>query len=184
MEISAGIQASLAGRYAVALFDLASEAGNVSAVENDLEKLTAALGELADLAALIKNPEVGRSDLGKAMVALGGLLSLDGLTAKFLGVLAENRRLSQLPAIIRAFTTIAAAQRGEVTAEVTSAHALSNDQLGALQAKLKAREGRNVSIRSSVDPDLLGGLVVTIGSKRIDSSIRTRLNSLAHAMKG
>jgi F-type H+-transporting ATPase subunit delta len=184
VEISAGIQASLAGRYAVALFDLASEAGNVSAVEGDLEKLTAALGESAELSALIKNPEVGRSDLGKAMVALGGLLSLDGLTAKFLGVLAENRRLSQLPAIIRAFTTIAAAQRGEVTAEVTSAHALSDDQLGALQAKLKAREGRNVNIRSSVDPDLLGGLVVTIGSKRIDSSIRTRLNSLAHAMKG
>ncbi len=184
MEISAGIQASLAGRYAVALFDLASEAGTVSEVESDLEKLADALRESADLAGLIKNPEVSRSDLGKSMVALGNLLKLGGLTANFLGVLAENRRLSQLPAIIRAFTTIAAAQRGEVTAEVTSAHALSESQLGALQQKLKAREGRNVKIHSSVDPDLLGGLVVTIGSKRIDSSIRTRLNSLAHAMKG
>lgn len=184
MEISAGIQASLAGRYAVALFDLASEAGTVSEVESDLEKLAGALRESADLAGLIKNPEVSRADLGKSMVALGGLLGLGKLTANFLGVLAENRRLSQLPAIIRAFTTIAAAQRGEVTAEVTSAHALSETQLSALQQKLKAREGRNVKIHSSVDPDLLGGLVVTIGSKRIDSSIRTRLNSLAHAMKG
>jgi len=184
VEISAGIQASLAGRYAVALFDLASEAGTVSEVESDLEKLSGALRESDDLAGLIKNPEVSRADLGKAMVALGSLLGLGNLTANFLGVLAGNRRLSKLPAIIRAFSTIAAAQRGEVTAEVASAHALSETQLSALQQKLKAREGRNVKIHSSVDPDLLGGLVVTIGSKRIDSSIRTRLNSLAHAMKG
>ena len=184
MEISAGIQASLAGRYAVALFDLASEAGNVSAVESDLDKLGAAIGESADLAALIKNPEVSRADLGKAMGALASLLGLDKLTGNFLGVLAENRRLAELPAMIRAFAAIAAAQRGEVTAEVASAHPLSEDQVASLQEKLKAREGRTVKIRTSVDPDLLGGLVVTIGSKRIDSSIRTRLNSLAHAMKG
>ena len=184
MEISAGIQASLAGRYAVALFDLASEAGNVSSVESDLEKLGSALGESADLAALIKNPEVSRADLGKAMGALATLLGLDKLTGNFLGVLAQNRRLAELPAMIRAFAAIAAAQRGEVTAEVASAHPLSEDQVASLQEKLKAREGRNVKIRTNVDPDLLGGLVVTIGSKRIDSSIRTRLNSLAHAMKG
>lgn len=184
MEISAGIQASLAGRYAAALFELASEAGNVSAVESDLDKLGAALGESADLAALIKNPEVSRTDLGKAMNALAAHLGLDKLTTSFLGVLAQNRRLSQLPAMIRAFVTIAAAQRGEVTAEVASAHPLSEEQVASLQEKLKAREGRNVKIKTSVDPDLLGGLVVTIGSKRIDSSIRTRLNSLAQAMKG
>ena len=184
MEISAGIQASLAGRYAVALFDLASEAGNVSSVESDLEKLGSALGESADLAALIKNPEVSRADLGKAMGALAGLLGLDKLTSNFLGVLAQNRRLAELPAMIRAFAAIAAAQRGEVTAEVASAHPLSEDQVASLQEKLKAREGRNVKIRTNVDPDLLGGLVVTIGSKRIDSSIRTRLNALAAAMKG
>jgi F-type H+-transporting ATPase subunit delta len=184
VEISAGIQASLAGRYASALFDLASEAGNVSKVEADLDKLAAALAESADLAALIRNPEVSRADLGKASAALGKLLKLDQLTANFLGVLAQNRRLSQLPAIIAAFNTIAAAQRGEVTAQVTSAHPLTDTQLAQLQQKLKAREGRNVSLRASVDPDLLGGLVVTVGSKRIDSSIRTRLNSLAQAMKG
>lgn len=184
MEISAGIQASLAGRYAVALFDLASEAGNVTSVESDLDKLGAALNESADLSALIKNPEISRADLGKVMTALAGHLGLDRLTGNFLGVLAQNRRLSQLPAVIRAFTAIAAAQRGEVTADVASAHPLSDEQVSSLQEKLKAREGRNVKIRTSVDADLLGGLVVTIGSKRIDSSIRTRLNSLAHAMKG
>jgi len=184
VEISAGIQASLAGRYAVALFDLAAEAGSVSAVESDLDKLGAALRESPELAALIKNPEISRNDLGKAVAALGKHLKLDKLTANFLGVLAQNRRLAQLSDIIRAFSAIAAAQRGEVTADVASAHPLSDDQVTALQAKLKAREGRNVKIRTSVDPELLGGLVVTIGSKRIDNSIRTRLNSLAHAMKG
>ena len=184
MEISAGIQASLAGRYASALFDLASEAGNVSKVESDLDKLAAALAESADLAALIRNPEVSRADLGKAVAALAKLIKLDALSANFLGVLAQNRRLSQLPDVIAAFNTIAAAQRGEVTAQVTSAHPLTDDQLAQLQQKLKAREGRNIKLRASVDPDLLGGLVVTVGSKRIDSSIRTRLNSLAQAMKG
>lgn len=184
MEISAGIQASLAGRYASALFDLASENGNVSAVEGDLAKLGDALRESSDLAALIRNPEVSRTDLGKTMDALGGLLGLAGLTKNFLGVLAQNRRLGQLPAIIRTFAAIAAAQRGEVTAEVASAHPLTDGQLATLEQKLKAREGRTVKIRTSVDPDLLGGLVVTIGSRRIDSSIRTRLNSLAQAMKG
>ena len=118
------------------------------------------------------------------MVALAAHLGLDKLTTNFLGVLAQNRRLSHLSAVIRAFSAIAAAQRGEVTAEVASAHPLSDEQLTALEAKLKAREGRTVKIKTSVDPDLLGGLVVTIGSRRIDSSIRTRLNSLAQAMKG
>jgi F-type H+-transporting ATPase subunit delta len=184
VEISAGIQASLAGRYASALFDLASEAGNVSTVEADLDKLAAALAESPDLAALIRNPEVSRADLGKAVAALGKYLGLDALSSNFLGVLAQNRRLSQLPAVIAAFNTIAAAQRGEVTAEVKSAHKLSDTQIATLQQKLKAREGRNIKLHASVDPELLGGLVVTIGSKRIDSSIRTRLNSLAHAMKG
>ncbi len=184
MEISAGIQASLAGRYASALFELASEKDCVSAVETDLENLDVALGESADLAELIKNPGVSRSDLGKAMTALGKLLKLSDLTQNFLGVLAENRRLAKLPAIIRAFAAIAAAQRGEVTAEVASAHQLTDEQVASLQQKLQAREGCNVKIKTSVDPGLLGGLVVTIGSRRIDGTIRTRLNSLAQAMKG
>src|SRR5690606_13300528 len=102
----------------------------------------------------------------------------------FLGVLAENRRVVELPAVIRAFQAIAAAQRGEVSAEVTSAHPLTDEQVAALEHKLRAREGRTVKLQTNVDPDLLGGLVVTIGSQRIDNSIRTRLNSLAQAMKG
>jgi F-type H+-transporting ATPase subunit delta len=120
---------------------------------------------------------------GKAIAAVAKQLKLDALTANFLGVLAANRRLAKLPAIISAFKAIAAAQRGEVTATVTSAHPLSEAQLAALKTKLTAREGRTVMLTAAVDPDLLGGLVVTIGSQRIDASIRTRLNSLAQAMK-
>ncbi len=184
MELSAGIQASLSGRYASALFDLASEAGIVTAVESDLDTLEAALGESAELRALIRNPEVSRAALGRVFAGLAGKLKLADLTANFLGVLAQNRRASELPAVIRAFHMIAAAQRGEVTAEVASAHPLSDEQLATLEQKLRAREGRTVKVRASVEPDLLGGLVVTIGSQRIDGSIRTRLNSLAQAMKG
>ena len=183
MEISAGIQASLAGRYASALFDLASDKGTVTAVESDLDKIEAALADSSDLRAVTTNPKVSRAETEKALGAVGKLLKLSDLTQNFLGVLAQNRRLSQLPAVIRAFRQIAAAQRGEVTAEVTSAHALSDAQIDQLKQKLTAREGRTVKITTNVDPDLLGGIVVTIGSKRIDGSIRTRLNSLAQAMK-
>lgn len=184
MENSGGIKASLQGRYASALFDLASENGVVSAVESDLDKLREAILGSADFAALIRDPQVSREAAAKIVDGIAGVLGLSDLTKNFLGTLAGNRRLSALPEIIRAFSTIAAAARGEVTAEVASAHALSDDQVKALEAKLKEREGRNVKIKTSVDPELLGGLVVTIGSKRIDSSIRTRLNSLAQAMKG
>ena len=184
MENSGGITASLQGRYASALYDLASENGVVSAVESDLEKLNEAVLGNGDLAALIRNPQVSRDAAAKVMDGVAGVLGLSDLTRNFLGVLAANRRLSALPEIIRAFASIAAAARGEVTAEVTSAHALTDEQLETLQNKLREREGRTVKIRTSVDPEILGGLVVTIGSKRIDSSIRTRLNSLAQAMKG
>jgi F-type H+-transporting ATPase subunit delta len=183
VDISAGIKASLAGRYASALFDLAAENGKVTAVEKDLETLGAALAESADLAALTTNPELGRDIAGQAMGAVAKKLKLSPLTTNFLGVLSGNRRLAKLPAIISAFRAIAAAQRGEVTATVTSAHPLSDDQIAALKTKLTAREGRTVMLTASVDPDLLGGLVVTIGSQRIDASIRTRLNSLAKAMQ-
>lgn len=184
MENSGGIKASLQGRYASALFDLASENGTVSAVETDLERVGQAIRESGDLAVLIRNPQISRETAGKALEAVAGVLGLSDLTKNFLGVLAANRRLSALPEIIRAFAAIAAAQRGEATAEVTSAHALTDDQVEQLRQKLEVREGRKVKVRTSVDPELLGGLVVTIGSKRIDSSIRTRLNSLAQAMKG
>ncbi|MFA6219520.1 MAG: F0F1 ATP synthase subunit delta [Erythrobacter sp.] len=188
MDISAGIQASLAGRYASALFDLASENGasgngTVTAVEADLDKLAAALAESGELALLTSSPKVTRIAAQQALAGVARVLGLGGLTQNFLGVLAQNRRLGQLPAVIRAFCAIAAAQRGEIAGEVTSAHALSDAQIDSLKARLTAREGRTVKLSTTVDPDLLGGLVVTIGSRRIDASIRTRLNSLAQAMK-
>ena len=184
MDVSAGIQASLAGRYASALFDLASEAGTITAVETDLDKLSEALRESSELSALIRNPEVSREALGRVLSGIGEHLALAELTRNFLGGLATNRRAGELPGVIRAFHAIAAAQRGEVSAEVASAHPLTDEQLTALEQKLRAREGRTVKLKSRVDPDLLGGLVVTVGSKRIDGSIRTRLNTLAQAMKG
>ena len=184
MENSGGIKASLQGRYASALYELASERKAVTAVEGDLDTLGEALVKAPDLAALIRNPLVSRSDAAKAMDAVSGVLELSDTTRNFIGVLAGNGRLSALPEIIRAFATIAAAARGEMTAEVTSAHPLGDTQLKALAEKLKAREGRDVKIKARVDPEILGGLVVKIGSRQIDSSIRTRLNSLAAAMKG
>ncbi len=184
MEISSGITASLQGRYASALFGLATEQKAVPSVESDLEKLGEAIAGSDDLAALIRNPQIGREAAGRAMDGVAGLLGLSAISKNFIGVLAQNRRLAALPEIVRAFASIAAAARNEVTAEVTSAHPLTATQLKALTAKLKEREGCDVTIKANVDPDLLGGLVVRIGSTQIDSSIRTRLNSLANAMKG
>lgn len=184
MENSGGITASLQGRYASALYELASESKAVTAVEGDLDKLGAAILGNADLAALIRNPQIGRDAAAAAMAEVGKVLGLHQLTQNFIGVLASNRRLATLPDVVRAFSTIATAARGEVTAEVTSAHPLSDAQLKALAAKLKAREGKDVKIKANVDPEVLGGLVVRIGSTQIDSSIRTRLNTLANAMKG
>jgi F-type H+-transporting ATPase subunit delta len=184
VENSAGITASLQGRYASALFDLASEHDSVVSVESDLDQLAAALDATPDFADLIRNPLVGRTAAGKAVDGVAELLNLSPLTRKFLGVLAVNGRLATLPRIISAYAAIAAASRGEVTAQVTSAHPLTDTQIAQLAEKLKAREGKAVKIRTTVDPDILGGLVVTIGSQQIDSSIRTRLNSLAQVMKG
>ena len=184
VENSGGITASLQGRYASALYDLAAEQGTVSAVESDLENLGQAVKAAPDLAALIRNPRLGRDAAAQAIDGVGKLLKVSPLTAKFLGVLAGNGRLSALPRVVAAFAAIAASARGEVTAEVTSAHPLSAVQLTALETKLKAREGKAVKVRASVDAEILGGLVVKIGSRQIDSSIRTRLNSLAQAMKG
>ncbi|MFM5885167.1 MAG: F0F1 ATP synthase subunit delta [Novosphingobium sp.] len=184
MENSGGITASLQGRYASALYDLASEAGKVSSVESDLETLGQALSASPDLAALIRNPRLTRESALAAMKGLGDHLKLSPLTQQFLGVLAQNRRLSQLPQVVSAFAGIAAAARGEVAATVTSAHPLDAKQISAIAAKLKAREGKDVKLTATVDPEILGGLIVRIGSTQIDNSIRTRLNTLANAMKG
>jgi F-type H+-transporting ATPase subunit delta len=182
--IEANFTASLAGRYASALFDLARDGKVIETVESSLAALTAGLSESADLAALVSSPLVSRVDSAKAIAAVAAAMKLDDLTARFLGVLADNRRLGDLPAMIRSFGAIVAAHRGEVTAEVTTAHPLAADQLGALKNQLNARVGRDVKILTKTDPAILGGLVVKLGSQLIDASIRTRLNTLAQAMKG
>ncbi|AIT08156.1 ATP synthase subunit delta [Sphingomonas taxi] len=179
-----GIQASLGGRYAIALFDLARDARTIDTVESSLANVRDALNESADFRALTVSPLVARGAAVKAVLATADALGVDATTKNFLGVLAENRRLGQLPAIIRAFRQLAARHRGEIAAEVTSAHPLNDEQVVELKQQLRQRVGRDVSVDLSVDPDLLGGLVVRIGSQMIDSSIRTRLNTLAHAMKG
>ncbi len=184
MENSGGITASLQGRYASALYELASESNKVSAVEGDLDQLGQAILASSDLASLIRNPRLTRDGAATAMTNLGTHLKLAPLTQQFLGVLAHNRRLAALPQIVSAFAGIAAAARGELNATVTSAHPLSAAQVSAIAAKLKAREGKDVKLTATVDPEILGGLIVRIGSTQIDSSIRTRLNTLANAMKG
>lgn len=182
MGISGGIMASLAGRYASALYELASEQGVLAAVEGDCRTLEAAIGESADLAGFLTDPQVARDAAQRTVAALAQALALDGVTAKFLGVLAANRRLAHLGAMLRAFAAIAADARGEVTAHVTSAHPLNAEQLARLADRLAAREGHTVTLQTRVDPAILGGLVVQIGSQMVDASIRTRLNTLAQAM--
>ena len=184
MEISGGIQASLAGRYATALLELARDEKKIEAVGTSLAALREALADSRDFRELTTSPLIGRDEAVKAVTAAAAAMKLDPVTANFVGVLAQNRRLSQLPQIIRAFNLLAAHHRGETTAEVTSAHPLTDDQVAALKTNLKTRLGRDVAVDLAVDPAILGGLVVKVGSQMIDGSIRTKLNTLAHAMKG
>jgi F-type H+-transporting ATPase subunit delta len=184
VENSGGIQASLAGRYATALFELARDERQLEAVGTSVAALKAALRDSADLAELTTSPLIGREDALKTVKAVAASMGLDPITANFLGVLAQNRRLNQLPNVIRAFNLLAARHRGETTAEVNSAHPLNDEQVAALKANLKSRVGSDVAVDLSVDPTILGGLVVKIGSQMIDGSIRTKLNTLASAMKG
>ena len=184
METSGGIRASLAGRYASALFDLARDQRQIEAVGRSLEALNQALVDSKDFAELVGSPLVSRGDAGKAFASLAPQLSLDPVTANFLGVLARNGRKGQLRSVIRAFRRLAAEHRGETTADVVTARPLKDDQLAALKAQLRARAGREVTIDAQVDPAILGGIVVKLGSQMIDASIRTKLNRLASAMKG
>ena len=184
MENSGGIQASLAGRYASALFDLARDQRQIDAVSRSLDSLAAALGESADLRLMVASPLVDRDDAGKAFAGLASAMKLDPITTNFLGVLARNGRKGQLSDVIRLFGRLAAEHRGETSAEVISAHALSDSQIAELKAKLKTRAGRDVTIEARTDPNILGGVIVKLGSEMIDASLKTKLNRLALAMKG
>lgn len=184
MDNSGGIRASLAGRYASALFGLARDENQIDTVAANLDSLNAALGESDELRAMIASPALGRGDAVRAVGAIARQFKLDKLTANFLGVLADNGRLDQLGAAATAFAAMVEQHRGEARAEVVTAHPLSKAQLDALQKKLSARVGRDVTVDTSVDPEILGGIKVQMGSQLIDASVRTKLNTLAQAMKG
>jgi F-type H+-transporting ATPase subunit delta len=184
VETSGGIRASLAGRYASSLFDLARDQRQIESVGNSLDALGQALLDSKDFGELVTSPLVSRDEAGKAFAALAPQLNLDPITTNFVGVLARNGRKNQLRAVIRAYRRLAAEHRGETTAEIVTARPLGDDQLAALKTQLRSRAGRDVNIDATVDPDILGGIVVKLGSQQIDDSIRTKLNRLAQAMKG
>jgi F-type H+-transporting ATPase subunit delta len=166
------------------LFDLARDQRQIESVGNSLDALNQALLDSKDFAELVSSPLVSRDEAGKAFAGLAPQLGLDPITANFLGVLARNGRKNELRSVIRAFRRLAAEHRGEVTADVTTSRPLSDDQVAALKAQLRARAGRDVAIDASIDSAILGGIVVKLGSQQIDASIRTKLNRLAQAMKG
>jgi F-type H+-transporting ATPase subunit delta len=184
VETSGGIRASLEGRYASALFDLARDQRQIESVGRSLEALSQTLLDSKDFQELVVSPLVSRPEAGRAFAALAPQLGLDPVTTNFLGVLARNGRKKALLSIIRAFRRLAAEHRGEATADVVTARPLNGEQLASLRQQLRARAGRDVNIEASVDPSLLGGIVVKLGSQQIDASIRTKLNRLAQAMKG
>jgi F-type H+-transporting ATPase subunit delta len=174
----------LAGRYATALFELADEARALDPVSGDLAQLASMIADSADLARLVKSPVIGRDDQGRAMEAVMQAAGISELTRRFVGVVARNRRLFALPDMIRAFRALLAERRGEVTAEVVSATPLTSDQQEAVRQQIAATMGAKVALTTRVDPEILGGLVVRVGSRMIDSSIRTKLQRLQVAMKG
>lgn len=178
------MMASVAGRYASALFDIAKEARLVAAIEADLNGFEKTLGGSADLQRLVRSPVFSGDDQAKALGAILAKSSAQPLTQNFLKLLARNRRLFAVGDMIKAFRQLSARDRNVIPAEVVSAHPLSAEQLAALKATLKDIERRDVDLQTKVDPALLGGLVVKVGSRMIDSSLRTKLNAMKIAMKG
>lgn len=173
----------VADRYARSLFDLAREGSALDNVEQDLARFEGLLNESADLQRLVKSPVFSAEDQERAVAAVLSSAGISGLAANFIRVVAKNRRLFAVPDMIRAYRRIAAEARGETSAEVTSAHALSASQEDELRAALRQVAGRDVTINVSVDPSLLGGLVVKMGSRQIDTSLKTKLNGLKLALK-
>jgi F-type H+-transporting ATPase subunit delta len=173
----------VSGRYATALFDLAREERSIDAIKADLDRLDAMIGESSDLARLVRSPVFTADIQRKALDAVLAKAGIGGTSAKFLGVLTANRRLFAVRDVIRAFNALVARFKGEATADVTVAEPLSDKNLDALRAALKAVSGKDVALNVKVDPSIIGGLVVKLGSRMVDSSLRTKLNSIKHAMK-
>jgi len=174
----------LASRYANALFELADEQAALDTAAADLGTLEALLGESADLYRMIRSPILSRKDQAQAIGAIAHRADFSTLVTNLLGLLARKRRLFALPAVTEAYRRLLATRRGEVTANVTSAQALNEDQLGAIRRALKQATGNDVFIQTRVDSSLLGGLVVQIGSRMVDNSLRSQLERLKIVMKG
>lgn len=184
MATNEPILAGVAGRYASALFELATEQKKASEVEGDLVKFLGMYDESEDLARMVRSPVISADEQAGAISALLGKAGVSELTINFFKLLAKNRRLFAAPDMVRAFRSLAAKSRGEETAEVSSAIALTDAQLAELKQTLKASVGKDVALATRVDPSLLGGLVVKLGSRMIDSSLRTKLAGLRTAMRG
>ena len=183
MNAEDSIVSGVAGRYATALFELAVEAKAIDKVAGELDQVGKMIDESEDLTRLVMSPVFSAEDQVRAMGAILEKAGITGITENFVKLTARNRRLFALPGMIGGFRKLVAQHRGEVSAQVTSAHELSADQVAELSAALKASLGKDVQLNRKVDADLLGGLVVRIGSRMIDTSLRTKLNSLKIAMK-
>ena len=178
------MMASVAGRYASALFDLANEQNSLAAVEGDLVKLQALLDESGDLRRMVASPLYSVEEQTRAIAEVASKAGIGGLTINFLKLIASNRRLAAVGDMARAFRALAARSRGEVTAEVTSAVALTDENIAELKQELAASVGKDVQLVTRVDASLLGGLIVKIGSRMIDSSLRTKLTNMRVSLKG
>ena len=173
----------VSGRYATALFELVRDEKSVDAVKADLDRFEAMLAESADLRRLVRSPVFSAGEQSKALAAVLDKAGIAGTSAKFLKVLTANRRLFAVAAVVRDFRALVARFKGEATADVTVAEALSDKNLDALKTALKAVTGKDVALNVKIDPSIIGGLVLKLGSRMVDSSLRTKLNSIKHAMK-
>ncbi len=184
MSTSTTDATGLAGRYATALFDLADGDGILDQVADDLAALDRMIDESDDLQRLIRSPVIGRDDQSRALVAIMEKAEMSTVARNFVGLVARNRRLFALPDMIAAYRGLLAARRGEATAEVVSAQKLTDQQFDAVGDALRRAVGTPVSVDARVDPSLLGGLVVRLGSRMVDSSLSTKLQRLRLAMIG
>lgn len=180
---SSGVS-GVAGRYAAALFELADEQKQLDEVASDLAGIRELQAESADLRRLVASPVIGRDLQGRALQAVLERAGITDTTRRFVGVVARNRRLFALDGMCIAYRDLLAARRGEITAEVTTAHELTDGQRDQLVQELRAAMGSKVTLETQIDTSLLGGMVVKVGSRMVDSSLRTKLQRLEHSLKG
>jgi F-type H+-transporting ATPase subunit delta len=173
----------MAGRYATALFELALEANALDAVKADLDRFDAMIADSPDLLRLVRSPVFSAEDQSKALIAVLRQAGISGVAANFLKLVAANRRLFAVRDMLRGFRALVARHKGEVTAEVTVAEQLSDARLAEIKTTLQAVTGKDVQVDVNIDPTIIGGLIVKLGSRMVDSSLRTKLNSIKHAMK-